>query len=285
VTGRRALRAVVAASLLAGAPACDRSSPQPVKLGAAQSALVASAAVTPAAAARPLAMTSPPPMRRAAPPAQRTSALPDRSAGSSFILRLPTSEAPSPRGRDLAEASAEDPARGRPDAAVTAIIFGDVQCPYTSKAVAALEALQLRTGRDRLRLVWKSYPLGFHRRALPAAEAAAAVQLLAGPEAAFRVLDDALAGALDDQALQESARTAGAATESYRFIVADSRDAIRAKIDADRALADSLGVRSVPEVFIGDLVIHGAASEAEYARAVDDVLARGPAPTTDGAAQ
>ena len=151
--------------------------------------------------------------------------------------------------------------------------------------VPLLEALQLRVGRDRLRLVWKAYPLAFHRRALPAAEATAAVQLLAGPEAAFRVIDDALAGALDDRALEESARSAGASTESYRFALTDSHDAIAAKVAADRTLAESLGVHSVPEVFIGDLAIRGAASEEAYARAVDDVLARGPAPRPETAGE
>lgn len=182
----------------------------------------------------------------------------------------------SPSVRSPLAAGPDDPSRGRDDAPVTAIVFGDVECPFTAKAVGSLEALQERVGRERLRIVWKNYPLGFHRRARPAAEAAAAVAMLAGGERAYSVLESALEGATDDVSLEEAARSAGAPMETYRFVLSEARGEVSAKVDADIEAAEALGVRGVPHVVLGAREIRGAASVGEYASAFDEAAFAAP---------
>jgi protein-disulfide isomerase len=65
----------------------------------------------------------------------------------------------------------DEPTKGADDALVTIIEFADFQCPYCAKAAKPLEEI-LDDRSDDVRLVYKHYPLRFHRKAPAAARAA-----------------------------------------------------------------------------------------------------------------
>ncbi len=65
----------------------------------------------------------------------------------------------------------DDHIRGNPDAPVTLVEYGDFECPYCGVAYPAVKALEKKYG-DRLRVVFRSFPLQQHRHAQAAAEAA-----------------------------------------------------------------------------------------------------------------
>lgn len=173
------------------------------------------------------------------------------------------------------EPSPEDPSVGGADAPVTAIIFGDHQCPYTGRALETLLALQHDYGDRQLRVVWKSLPLSFHKRARAAALAGQAVNVARGGAAFFafsRVLLGSH-GALDDISLEEAAVTVGVPRSSYRTILAEADLELGSKVDADGDTASSLGIRGVPYVFVNDRPIDGAQPSAVFAAAIEDALA------------
>ena len=78
--------------------------------------------------------------------------------------------------------------RGRADAAVTLVEYGDFQCPYCGEAYPVVRELQERFG-DQLRFVFRHMPLpDLHPRAPFAAEAAEA----AGAQGRFWEMHDRL---------------------------------------------------------------------------------------------
>ena len=67
--------------------------------------------------------------------------------------------------------SARDHAQGPVEAPVTLVEYGDFQCPSCAQAFAIVQEVQKHFG-DKLRFVYREYPLPMHPMAEPAAEAA-----------------------------------------------------------------------------------------------------------------
>jgi protein-disulfide isomerase len=165
-------------------------------------------------------------------------------------------------------------ATGSPSAPVTAVIFGDVQCPYTARAVTTLLALQGQYGRDRVRLVWRHLPLAFHRRARAAAEAVEATNMLAGGERAWSMLQAILAPGADlrDDGLVGLAVNAGAPRSTFAWLVGEGGAETTSKIDEDVAQARELGITSVPYVLLNGELLAGAQPASVYAELIETLL-------------
>src|SRR4051794_41893782 len=77
-----------------------------------------------------------------------------------------------------ADLRADRHAYGRPDAPVTVLEYGDLECPYCRAAAPVLREL-VDGAEGRVRLVWRHFPLfEVHPHALTAA---LAVEAAAGP--------------------------------------------------------------------------------------------------------
>ncbi|HVC44300.1 MAG TPA: thioredoxin domain-containing protein [Candidatus Binataceae bacterium] len=61
---------------------------------------------------------------------------------------------------------------GPADAPLTIVEFGDLQCPYCARAFSEIETVVNTTYKDRVRLIWKNFPLNVHPWAEQAAVAA-----------------------------------------------------------------------------------------------------------------
>jgi protein-disulfide isomerase len=158
--------------------------------------------------------------------------------------------------------------RGNPDAPVTLEEFGDFQCPPCGSFAKFVDEL-LTEYHSQVRLIFRNYPLAAHQHAREAAEAAEA----AGLQGKFWEMYDTLyreqkvwSDASDARGLFESyAGTLGLDVDQFRKD--QNGDAVRERIDSDRALADFLGVTATPTLFINNRVLEPKEKNPEGVRA------------------
>lgn len=82
-----------------------------------------------------------------------------------------------------------DHVRGRPDAPVTLVEYGDYECPHCGRAFPIVKEVERLLG-DRLRFVFRNFPLAeIHPHAAHAAEAAESVGARGGAEAYWAMHD------------------------------------------------------------------------------------------------
>jgi Na+/H+ antiporter NhaA len=171
------------------------------------------------------------------------------------IRRLPTSL----RLRQLGETAEQivdlfedvdperDHVRGRPDASVTLLEYGDFECSYCGQAEPVIRELMAAEGND-LRYVWRHLPLSdVHPNAQVAAEAAEA----AAEQGAFWDMYDRLLSHQDELSprdLKRHAEKLGLDLERFGEELRQRRHA--ARVAADVASADASGVSGTPTFFV-----------------------------------
>jgi protein-disulfide isomerase len=169
-----------------------------------------------------------------------------------------------------------DHVRGRSDAPVTVVEYGDFQCPYCGQAEPVVREL-LREFTD-VAYVWRHLPLNdVHPDAQVAAEAAEA----AGDQGAFWDMHDLLLGnqhALTPADLVGYAERLGLDVD--RFAAALSEHAGAARVAEDVDSADLSGVSGTPTFFINGRRHYGAYDIATLAAAVKAAGARAALATT-----
>jgi NhaA family Na+:H+ antiporter len=166
--------------------------------------------------------------------------------------------------------AARDHVRGRADAPVTLVEYGDFQCPYCGEAYPVVRELLERFGR-RLRFVFRHMPLAdLHPRAPFAAEASEA----AGAQGRFWEMHDRLfehQHQLDDEELRAHAQAVGV-DDVERFDAA-LRDGVYARrVAEDLESGARSGVPSTPRFFVNGLIHLGAASYAELVEVISEEL-------------
>lgn len=177
------------------------------------------------------------------------------------------------------------PSAGPADAKVAVVVFSDFQCPYCSRAAAAMNALRERYPK-RVRFVFRHFPLSFHKNAHRAAEAA----LAAHAEGKFWEFHDLLfvnQTALGTDALVGYAKSLG--LDSSALAEGLSSGAFRSAVDADLELGERVHVSGTPSMFINGRKVEnasdveGVAAAIEAALAASTVVASTPTPTAESA--
>jgi protein-disulfide isomerase len=138
------------------------------------------------------------------------------------------------------------PTFGPADAPVTIAVFDDFECPYCARAVPLLKDAQ-SAYPDKVKLVFKNFPLAMHQHA----RAAAIASLAAQRQGKFWPLHDLLFenfNKLNPQKIRELAEQAG--LDMNRFDQ-DQKDAkLQQRIDADIQEGQRVGVRGTPTIFV-----------------------------------
>jgi protein-disulfide isomerase len=158
------------------------------------------------------------------------------------------------------------PSRGAARAPVTIVEFSDFQCPYCKRAADLLATVRSKYG-DRVRIVFRNFPLPYHNQAELAAEAA----LAAGAQGKFWEMHDQLfahQGGLDRGVIDGLARTLG--LDVARFDAALDGKRFAAAIDADKAAGGAL-VDGTPTLFVNG---HKLSNPGLLAEAVAEELGR-----------
>lgn len=184
-----------------------------------------------------------------------------KEAGFTVTLQAP------PKVRKEVEASG--PVRGNRNAKVTIITFSDFECPYCSRAHETVQAV-LKSYGDKVKLVFRHYPLSFHAKAPKAAEAAAC----ADAQGKFWEFHDSLfeSQALELDALKLQAQRVGADGKKFDECLDSGRMA--GLVQRDQAAGQKAGVSGTPAFFINGIMLSGAQPEDEFRKIIDAELAR-----------
>ena len=158
-----------------------------------------------------------------------------------------------------------DHIRGRPDAPVTLVQYGDFECPYCGDAAPVIDKLLARFA-DELRYVFRHLPLvDVHPNAQVAAEAAEA----AAAQDAFWPMHDRLLAAQDTLAPSDLYRHAAAlGLDLDRFSEDLRRRRFAPRVAEDVRSADESGVSGTPTFFVNGRRHQGVYDIETLARAV-----------------
>jgi len=148
-----------------------------------------------------------------------------------------------------------DHIRGREDAPVTLVEYGDFECTYCGQAERVIRELLESRGAD-VRYVWRHLPLNdVHTNAQLAAEAAEA----AAAQGRFWEMYDTLLSHQGDLRLKDVARYAADLELDVERVLDELRRRVHApRVSEDVSSADESGVSGTPTFFVNGRRHHGA---------------------------
>ena len=143
---------------------------------------------------------------------------------------------------------------GREKAPIEIVVFSDFQCSFCKRAAAELKRIQ-RVKGNRIKIYYKHFPLSYHPQATNAARAAEAARL----QGRFWEMHDELfarGAGLTDESYLEIAQELGLDLEKFGDDFHSHE--VAARVAADKAEGDALGVDGTPYIFINRTVFHGS---------------------------
>jgi protein-disulfide isomerase len=161
---------------------------------------------------------------------------------------------------------------GDRDALVTLVIFGDLTCPFTARALASLPSLASRFGEE-LRVVFKFYPTPGNADAQRAATAAAIAWGAGGTDVFWKFVQAAshTHGKLDEATLDALGVEAGLGAGALAGKLAAPPPAILAQ---DLELGRLLGVRGTPVLFLNGRRLDGLQPSVRLIKVIEHELRR-----------
>lgn len=179
--------------------------------------------------------------------------------------------------------SGDDHVMGRADAPVTLVEYGDFECEFCGRAYPIVKSLQ-RTLGDRMRLVFRHFPLReAHAHAQHAAEASEAASALGGNRAFWAMHDQLFEhqDALEDDELLQYAAIIG--LDARAVDEALSEETYAPQVRASFRSGVRSGVNGTPTFFINDERYDGSwMNEREFAAALTDAASAATATPTPG---
>lgn len=163
------------------------------------------------------------------------------------------------------------PVLGSKDAAVTIVEFSDFQCPFCVKEYVTLKQI-MDEYPGRVRLVFKHFPLDFHKQA-PAVHAATELALHQKGNDAFWKLYEMIQSdpkKLEPEVLKIYAKALGLDTAQLDKVWADEK-AMAELLKADKDLAAKCNVRGTPTLFINGLKLADRSIEG-YRGRIESIL-------------
>jgi protein-disulfide isomerase len=167
------------------------------------------------------------------------------------------------------EVEAKGPSKGPEKAKVTIVEFSDFQCPYCIKAEDTVKQV-LATYGDKVRFVYRDYPLPGHPLAPKAAEAA---HCAADQNKYWEMHEKLFASReLEVPQLKKHAKELG--LDAAKFDQCLDSGSKAAVVEANREAGNKAGVSGTPAFFINGRLISGARPFEDFKKAIDKELNR-----------
>lgn len=163
-----------------------------------------------------------------------------------------------------------DPVRGPATAPVTIIEFSDYQCPFCARVTPTLDKLRAAYP-DKIRIIFKDFPLPNHPLAPKAAEAAHC----AGDQSKYWEMHDHLFAnpqGLDLPSVKQYATKLG--LDQAKFTQCLDSNKYAESIKADMAQGSRLGINSTPTLYVNGRPVIGAQPYEMFVSVIEEELAR-----------
>ena len=144
------------------------------------------------------------------------------------------------------------PMKGPANAPVTIVEFSDFQCPFCAQLAPILEQVRAKYP-DKVKLVFKNYPLRMHGFASEAAEAAQAAEMQGKFWPFYKRLFKNYNN-LNEKKIQKIARSIGLNMVKFEKDRASSYAIER--VDQDVEQGNELGITGVPAIFLNGRKLH-----------------------------
>jgi protein-disulfide isomerase len=189
------------------------------------------------------------------------------------LKQVEAANAPLTEEAAAAQRAGNAPSFGPADAKVAIVEYSDFECPFCSRAAEVVHGLKERYG-ERVRFVFRQYPLPMHDNAMLAAEAS----LAAHAQGKFWPYHDLLFAnqrALDRASLEKYAKEAGLDLAKFKKALDEHTyaDAVR----ADMKLGEQIGVQGTPTMIVGTKRVENPTELSAVTPLVDAELAGAPA--------
>ena len=173
--------------------------------------------------------------------------------------------------RTAVAVTSDDPSQGSATAPVTVVEYSDFQCPFCGRVMPTLKELRAKYG-DKMRLVWKDFPLTqIHPQAFVAAQAGNCAR----EQGKFWEYHDRLFAnqqALQPDLLKKYAAEVGMDAAKFNQCLDSSK--YEAKVQDALGAGTKLGITSTPMVYVNGRMINGAQPIEVFTGIIDDELAR-----------
>lgn len=164
---------------------------------------------------------------------------------------------PQPEKRPVPEPSKDNAFKGPANAKVVIQEFSDFQCPYCNRVNPTVAQLLKKYPKD-VKIVWRNFPLAFHKDA-PLASEAAQEALAQGGNKAFWAFHDKLfqnQKQIKRPELEKYAQELG--LDMARFKSALDTHKHKARVDGDMAAGKKAGVTGTPAFTVNGYFLSGA---------------------------
>jgi protein-disulfide isomerase len=158
------------------------------------------------------------------------------------------------------------PTMGSAHAPVTIIEFADFECPYCAHAFETLETMVHSTYKDKVRLIYKNYPLNGHLWAIRAAIGAECARLQ-NPQAFWDFARDyygsqgsITVGNIDDH-IHATAKRLNLDVPTLDACIAG--EAARARVEEDQNDGTAVGIEQTPTLFVNGVRLVGLPEDFE----------------------
>ena len=164
--------------------------------------------------------------------------------------------------------SGDVPSFGPADAKVTLVEFSDFQCPYCTRAADALTKVKEKYA-DKVRIVFRQYPLSFHKEAHLAAEAS----LAANAQGKFWEFHDLMfknQKELKRESLEKYANQVGLDVAAFKKALDDKTYA--EPVDKELKLGSEVAVQGTPTMFLNGTRVGNPTDFDAIAKEIDKAL-------------
>ena len=165
----------------------------------------------------------------------------------------------------------DDPSQGSATAPVTVVEYSDFQCPFCARVMPTLKQLRTKYG-DKMRLVWKDFPLTqIHPQAFVAAQAGNCAR----EQGKFWEYHDRLFAsqqALQPEFLKKYATEVGLDAATFNACLDSSK--YEARVQEALGAGGRLGITSTPTVYVNGRMVNGAQPIEVFQSIIDEELAR-----------